>query len=85
MQAGRQESKWAGIASSQECRENVHSSSSNIGRGERRRLKLTNGGLNLHTPTFSVCKKINEVEDASCMLLTDRGTEAQDTVQDRVA
>lgn len=67
---GRQEVKWAGRAGRQEYRENVHSSST--GRGEQWRLKLTNGGLNLHTPTISVCKEINEVKDAHCMLLTDR-------------
>lgn len=38
-------------------------------------LKLTNGGLNLHTPTIAVCKKINEVEDGNCMQLTDRKKE----------
>ncbi len=38
-------------------------------------LKLTNGGLNLHTPTTAVCKKINEVEDGNCMQLTDRKKE----------
>lgn len=33
--AGRQESKWAGIAGRQQCRENAHSNSGNISRGER--------------------------------------------------
>lgn len=36
-------------------------------------LTLPNGGLNLHTPTISVGKEINEVKDANCMLLTDGG------------
>lgn len=36
----------------------------------RDRWQLPNGGLNLHTPTISVCKKINE--DANCMLLAER-------------
>lgn len=38
-------------------------------------LSLTNGGLNLHTPTIAVCKKINEVEDGNCKQLTDRKKE----------
>lgn len=41
-------------------------------------LKLTNGGLNLHTPTIAVYKKINEVEDGNCMRLTDRETEMRE-------
>lgn len=39
-------------------------SCSKIGTAELWRLKLTNGGLNLHTPTISVCRKINEAVDA---------------------
>lgn len=39
-------------------------SCSKIGTAEQWRLKLTNGGLNLHTPTISVCRKINEAVDA---------------------
>lgn len=45
--AGR-ESEWAKKKEAQQHR-------------EQRQLRLTNGGLNLHTPTIPVCKKINEV------------------------
>lgn len=49
-----------------------------VGKSSEERLKqqqqwklwLTNGGLHLHTPTMSVCKKINSVEDANWILLT---------------
>lgn len=53
----------------------MFSSSSKIVRGELWRLKLTNGGLNLHTPTFPVCKKINEAVDADRE--TNRETEVR--------
>lgn len=75
--SGHSYRQQAGRVSKQEHRENIHNSqrSSSFSRAEQQ-WRLTNRGFNLHTPTtISVCKKINEVEDANWILQTDSETE----------
>lgn len=67
---GRKQTGQADEACRQEFRASVCRGRSNISRKQRWRLWLIKGGLHLHTPTAPVCKKINDVEDATWTLLT---------------